>query len=170
MWRVVSWLPFVMLTLFLWPSGVQWRRHSALLHRRQPGGPTQLDDLYKVRPERAGAEPGGGADRQQHLLQGGGGEDELMMCFCSGPLVALWDFVGDHQKVWMSFRTAPPAGQHEHLLFKLNERETEQQSEITYRWSDLCPSFLRLSLRTRSFLSGMETPTTHSWESPEFRE
>lgn len=54
-------------------SGVQRGRDGPVLHRRQPGGPEELDDVHQVRPERAGAEPGGGSDRQQHLLPGRGG-------------------------------------------------------------------------------------------------
>ena len=62
------------------PAGVQRGRQRALLHRRQPGGPEELDDLHQVRPQRAGAEPRGGADRQQHLLQGCGGQSS-----CTAP-------------------------------------------------------------------------------------
>lgn len=53
-----------------WFSGVQRGRQRQVFHRRQPGGPEELDDLHQVCEERAGAEPGGGPDRQQHFLQG----------------------------------------------------------------------------------------------------
>lgn len=66
---------YISLNIFCAPSGVQRRRYGSVFYRRQSGGPAQLDDLHQVRQERAGAESGGGADRQQHLLQGSGGED-----------------------------------------------------------------------------------------------
>src|SRR4029434_11121379 len=47
----------------------------------RPGGSTQLDDLHQVCPQRAGAESGGGAGREQHLLQGRGGE-RVCVCLC----------------------------------------------------------------------------------------
>ncbi len=56
------------------PSGVQRGRDGQVLHRCESGGSEELDDVHQVREERAGAEPGGGSDRQQHLLQGCGGQ------------------------------------------------------------------------------------------------
>jgi len=55
-------------------SGVQRGRDCQVFHRCEPGGPEELDDVHKVCTKRAGAEPGGGSDWQQHLLQGRGGQ------------------------------------------------------------------------------------------------
>lgn len=54
---------------FLFFSGFQWRWHGALFHRCQPRGSSQLDDLHQMRPQRARTEPGGRANRKQHILQ-----------------------------------------------------------------------------------------------------